>query len=142
MIPFRKFCLPLSGFALAGLGAGLLLGMPAVWAPCAVVAALALALGLGAVPALKSYQYTAWIIVAVVAAMIYPTAFLKWGDFDLRHKWVVLVVVQTVMFGMGTQMSLKDFVGVMKMPWGVVVAATVALYVLGFARAREAPEPR
>lgn len=26
--------------------------------------------------------------------------------------------------------------------WGVVVAATVALYVLGFARAREAPEPR
>ena len=26
--------------------------------------------------------------------------------------------------------------------WGVVVAATVALYILGFARAREAPEPR
>eukprot|EP01031_Cornospumella_fuschlensis_P017105 gene17105-20924_t len=26
------------------------------------------------------------------------------------------------MFGMGTQMSLKDFAGVLKMPWGVVVA--------------------
>ena len=130
MIPFRKFCLPLSALALLGLGAGLLLGMPAVWAPCAVVAALALAIGLGAVPALKSYQYTAWIIVAVVAAMIYPTAFLKWGDFDLRHKWLVLVVVQTVMFGMGTQMSLKDFVGVMKMPWGVVVAVACQFLVM------------
>ena len=130
MIPFRKFCLPLSALALVGLGAGLLLGMPAVWAPCAVVAALALAIGLGAVPALKSYQYTAWIIVAVVAAMIYPTAFLKWGDFDLRHKWLVLVVVQTVMFGMGTQMSLKDFVGVMKMPWGVVVAVACQFLVM------------
>lgn len=118
----RKFCLYLAGPAALALLAGLAFGNPALWQPSAVLAALALAIGLGAVPSLKGYQYTAWIIAAVVAAMVYPAAFLQWGGFDLRNKWMVLVVVQSVMFGMGTQMSLKDFAGVMKSPWGVFVA--------------------
>ena len=95
-----------------------------------MVAAVGLALGLGALPAWKGYQYTAWILAAVVAAMIYPSVFLRWGDFDLRNPWVVLVVVQLVMFGMGTQMSLKDFLGVLKMPWGVVVAVVCQFLIM------------
>jgi bile acid:Na+ symporter, BASS family len=130
MLPFRRFCLILSALAVLALGVGLVLGSPGIWSPAAVIAALGLAIGLGAVPALKSYQYTAWIIAAVVAAMIYPIAFRQWGPVELRHKWVVLVVVQTVMFGMGTQMSLKDFVGVLKMPWGVVVAVCCQFLVM------------
>lgn len=130
MIAFRKLCLPLSALALIGLGIGLLLGSSALWSACAVIAAVAFALGLGAVPSLKSYQYTAWIIAAVVAAMIYPLAFRQWGPVELRDKWVVLVVVQTVMFGMGTQMSMKDFVGVLKMPWGVIVAVCCQFLVM------------
>jgi len=118
----RKFCLYLTGPALLALLGGVLAGQPLLWQPAAVAAALGLAVGLGAVPSLKGYQYTAWIIAAVVAAMIYPATFLRIGDFDLRNKWMVLVVVQLVMFGMGTQMSLKDFAGVMKSPWGVFVA--------------------
>ena len=93
----------------------------ALWQPAAVVLTVALAISLRFVPALKSYQFTAWIIAAVTAAMIYPASFLKWGDFDLRNKWLILLVVQTVMFGMGTQMSLKDFTGVAKSPRGVLV---------------------
>ena len=46
---------------------------------------------------------------AVVAGMIYPEAFTNWGGFDLRNKWLILVIIQLVMFGMGIQMSLKDF---------------------------------
>jgi len=130
MIAFRKLCLPLSALAVLGLITGLLLGAPALWSACAVIAAVALALGLGAVPSLKSYQYTAWIIAAVVTAMIYPLAFRQWGPLELRHKWVVLIVVQTVMFGMGTQMSRKDFVGVLKMPWGVIVAVASQFLVM------------
>jgi bile acid:Na+ symporter, BASS family len=130
MLSFRKFCLILSAPAVLGVFAGIGLGASALWPPCAVIAALGLAIGLGAVPALKSYQYTAWIIAAVVAAMIYPAAFHTWGPVELRHKWVVLVVVQAVMFGMGTQMSLKDFVGVLKMPWGVVVAVCCQFLVM------------
>lgn len=69
----------------------------------------ALAVGIGAVPLLQGYQYTAWIICAVVAGMAYPQAFLHVGDFDMRNKWLILIVVQLVMFGMGIQMSLRDF---------------------------------
>ncbi len=101
---------------------GVALALPALWMPAAVVGAVGLAIGLAAVRAAASYRYTAWIITAVVAAMIYPQAFQTWGGLDLRHPWLVLLVVQAVMFGMGTQMSLRDFAGVMKMPWGVAVA--------------------
>jgi len=93
----------------------------AIWQPAAVVLTVSLAISLRFVPKLCGYQFTAWIIAAVTAAMIYPASFLKWGSFDLRDKWLILIVVQVVMFGMGTQMSLKDFTGVAKSPRGVLV---------------------
>ena len=77
--------------------------------PLTVIAAVSITIGIGSIPLLKSYQYTAWIMLAFVCGMIYPSAFLQWGSFDLRNKWLILIVVQLVMFGMGTQMSLKDF---------------------------------
>jgi len=95
--------------------------MSDLWQPVAVVLTVALAIGLRFIPKLRGYQFTAWIITAVTAAMIYPATFLRVGDFDLRNKWLILIVVQTVMFGMGTQMSLKDFGGIVKAPRGVVV---------------------
>lgn len=95
--------------------------MNQIWQPALVVLTITLAISLRFIPKLRGYQFTAWIIAAVTAAMIYPAAFLKWGDFDLRDKWLILIVVQVVMFGMGTQMSLKDFTGVIKSPRGVLV---------------------
>ena len=118
---YRSLGLYAAGVGLLALLAGLAAGNSVVWQPAAVIASVGLAFGLGAVPALKGYQFTGWIIAAVTCAMIYPTAFLKWGDFDLRSKWLILLVVQTVMFGMGTQMSLKDFAGVARSPRGVLV---------------------
>ncbi len=87
----------------------------------AIVLAVTAAIGLRFVPKLRGYQFTAWIVAAVTAAMIHPAAFLRVGDFDLRNKWLVLLIVQTVMFGMGTQMSLRDFVGIAQAPRGVFV---------------------
>jgi BASS family bile acid:Na+ symporter len=121
MILLRKSCLVLAAAALLLLLAGLGTGQAGIWQPAAVAAVVTLAVGLGAVPALKGYQYTAWILAAVVAALVYPAAFIRWGDLDLRNKWIVLGVVQLVMFGMGTQMSLHDFAGVCKTPRGVLV---------------------
>lgn len=122
MLSLRKFCLYLTAPAVLGTVLFYLFNYPALAQLCAVIAAPAFALGLGALPNWKGYQYTAWILAAVVLAMIFPAAFLRWGSFDLRNKWVVLVVVQLVMFGMGTQMSLRDFAGVMKTPYGVFIA--------------------
>ena len=121
MIALRKCFLGVAGLGLVALIAGLVAGNPSLWQPAALAVAVGVAIGIGAVPALKGYQYTAWIATAVVAAMLYPASFLHWGDFDLRNKWLILLVVQTVMFGMGTQMSLRDFAGVMKTPRGVLV---------------------
>jgi len=121
MLLARKLCLLLAGPALLIAIGGALAGQSALWPPAAIVAAVTLALGLGALPAAKGYQYTAWILAAVVAALVYPAAFLHWGGFDLRSKWLILAVVQLVMFGMGTQMSLRDFAGVMQAPRGVLV---------------------
>ncbi|WBL24673.1 bile acid:sodium symporter family protein [Zunongwangia sp. HGR-M22] len=90
-------------------------------APVAVLAAVSIAIGLGSLEKLKTYQYTAWIICAIVCGMVYPTAFLKWGAVDLRNPWLILIIVQLVMFGMGTQMSLKDFRGLRTMGKGVLI---------------------
>jgi BASS family bile acid:Na+ symporter len=95
--------------------------MNQIWQPAAVILALALAIGLRFVPKLRGYQFTAWILVAVTAAMIYPQAFMRLGNIDLRDKWIILIVVQAVMFGMGIQMKLADFIGVVKKPRGVLV---------------------
>ena len=92
-----------------------------LWVPASVCLAVTLAIGIGAIASLKNYQYTAWIIVAVVAAMAYPHAFLKWGSIDLRNKWLILVVVQMVMFGMGIQMSIRDFSGLATTGKGVLI---------------------
>jgi len=121
MAVLRKLCLGVAGLGLILFAVGLAVGSPPLWQPAAVAVTVGLAAGLGAWPALRGYQFTAWIATAVAAGLIYPAAFLRWGDFDLRNKWVILFVVQTVMFGMGTQMSLRDFAGILKAPRGVLV---------------------
>lgn len=81
MLPVRRLCLVVSGLALVALVASLAFGYAALVAPSAVAATVGLALGLGAVDALKSFQYTAWIIAAVVAAMFYPGDLPDLGRF-------------------------------------------------------------
>jgi len=93
----------------------------ALWQAALVVVLTAFAIGLRFSKAFRGYQFTAWIIAVVAAAMIYPAQFLHVGNFDMRNKWVMLIAIQLVMFGMGTQMSVKDFAGVAKSPRGVFV---------------------
>ncbi len=91
------------------------------WQPVVVVSTVAFAVALRFSRKFRGYQFTAWIIAVVTAAMIYPAQFLHVGDFDMRNKWLMLIAIQLVMFGMGTQMSLRDFAGVAKAPRGVFV---------------------
>jgi BASS family bile acid:Na+ symporter len=118
-------------FLLAGIAGiivlliGIIMQQPLLYEPAAVGVALCVAIGLGALPALKGYRYTAWIIAAVVAGMMYPKLFTHWdthwGPVDLRNKWLMLIIIQMVMFGMGIQMKLEDFTGVGKTGRGVVI---------------------
>ncbi|MBF9221190.1 bile acid:sodium symporter family protein [Hymenobacter sp. BT662] len=134
-----QLCLVFSGLAAAALLLGLSRHEAALWQPAAVAGAVALALGFKAVPGLRSYQYTAWIVVAVVAGLVYPGAFRQWGGVDLRHKWLILVVVQLVMFGMGIQMSIRDFAGLASTGKGVLIGLLCHFSVMplmGFALTR------
>ena len=68
---------------------------------------------------IKSLSYTLWIFAAVVAALYYPQYFLGIGDF--KFSSLIVPLLQIIMFGMGTTMSLKDFHGVIKMPKAVFI---------------------
>ena len=121
MHTLARYCLAFSGVALAAFIVGMCTHQSTIWQPAAVATAVCFAVGMGSLPSLRSYRYTAWIICAVVAAMIYPAGFTQWGDFNLRNKWMILIIIQLVMFGMGIQMSLKDFSGIATTGKGVVI---------------------
>ena len=66
----------------------------------------------------KGFSYSLLILTAVAVSMYYPKYFLSVGSFEL--KLLIVPLLQIIMFGMGSQMSLKDFAGVIKMPKGVI----------------------
>jgi len=87
--------------------------------PLLILAFGLLALGFRGYRALSSFAYTITIFAAVSAAMYYPGYFTQIGDFSL--KLLIVPLLQIIMFGMGTTLSLKDFAGVIKMPKGVLI---------------------
>jgi BASS family bile acid:Na+ symporter len=117
----NKLFLILSAVAAVLLLTGIVMQNASLYKPAAIATAVFFAIGLGSVPSLKGYQYTAWIIAAVVAGMVFPEAFKNWGGVNLRDKTLILVIIQLVMFGMGTHMSLKDFSGLASTGKGVMV---------------------
>jgi bile acid:Na+ symporter, BASS family len=136
----RSFLLAVACVALLVFVVGFVRDQQTLWQASLVAATVCGAIGLGSVPTLAGYQFTGWIIAAVTAAMCYPAHFLHLGPFefgnvqippiDLRSKWLVLVVVQLVMFGMGTKMSLDDFAGVAKMPYPVFIGIALQFLVM------------
>lgn len=110
-----------SALALLLLLVGLFMHNEQLYKPAMLVTVISFAFGLAAIEALKGYQYTAWIIAAVTAGMLFPQHLQKVGSFSLRDKTLLLVIIQLVMFGMGTHMSLKDFKGLATTGKGVMV---------------------
>lgn len=68
---------------------------------------------------LKGFSYTVLIFSAVSLAMYYPAYFQTIGNFNLSA--VIVPMLQLIMFGMGTELSLKDFSRIVQMPKGVIV---------------------
>nr|WP_299382630.1 bile acid:sodium symporter family protein [Allomuricauda sp.] len=103
---------------IAGLGF-LAMDSAAVSGPFFVLFFLFLALAIRGHSFLKGFSYTVLIFAAVTLAMYYPSYFQELGGF--QFKSLIVPLLQIIMFGMGTAMSLKDFMGVVKMPKGVLV---------------------
>ena len=80
---------------------------------------IALALGVRRFDATRGLSYTISIFTGVAAAMFYPQYFVSVGNF--RFSLLIVPLLQLIMFGMGSQMSFRDFVGIIKMPKGVII---------------------
>lgn len=79
---------------------------------------------------LSGYTFTIMIFAAVSASMYYPQYFIQVGDFKLSR--LIIPLMQIIMFGMGTTLSLKDFGRVMQMPKGVIVGVLAQYTIMPF----------
>jgi BASS family bile acid:Na+ symporter len=112
------------------------LAVPALWLAdqefllgLAVIAAWSsIALSLQQKPSLRSFAFTAWVLAFVSAAMFHPLAFRTWGDFELKR--LIVPLIQLIMFGMGTTLSLVDFSRVLTMPRAVLVGMVLQFSVM------------
>lgn len=81
----------------------------------------------------KGLSFTVIIFASVSLALYHPGYFRQWGGLDLGK--LIIPLIQIIMFGMGTEMSLKDFGSVFKSPKGVVIGVVshfMIMPLLGF----------
>ena len=101
-----------------------------------------LALGFSGYKSLNSLVFTTMIFAGVSAALYYPNLFTEFGGFKLTI--LIIPLIQIIMFGMGTQMGIKDFASVFKTPKGVVIGVSAQLLIMpivGFALAKTSNFP-
>jgi BASS family bile acid:Na+ symporter len=89
-----------------------------------------LSLGIRLHPFLKGFTFTVLIFSAVSLAMFYPDYFVQVGTF--KPKVLIIPLLQIIMFGMGTTMSMQDFLGVLKMPKAVLVGLVCQFTIMPF----------
>lgn len=87
--------------------------------PFCVALFIALAMACKKHVLLKGFSYTLVIFAAVTLAMFRPDYFIELNGFRLAV--LITPLIQLIMFGMGTSMSFRDFVGVVKTPKGVII---------------------
>jgi BASS family bile acid:Na+ symporter len=86
---------------------------------------------------LKGLSYTLMILAVVSLAMYHPQYFKTIGDFKLSA--LIIPLLQIIMFGMGTELSLKDFANVIRMPRGIIIGVVghyVIMPLVGFTVAK------
>ncbi len=86
------------------------------------------ATGISLITRLRRGAYSFWIVCAVVTALTYPQYFTQVGEFDLKQ--LIVPLLQIIMFGMGTAMSLNDFAGVVRMPKAVGIGLMCQLTIM------------
>ncbi len=95
------------------------------------------ALGISGYKSLNTYVFTTLIFAGVTLALYYPQYFTYIGDFKLTI--LIIPLIQIIMFGMGTSMSIQDFGAIFKSPKGVLVGVSAQLGIMpimGFALAK------
>lgn len=82
---------------------------------------------------LKGMVFTLVIFAGVSITLYHPAYFTTWGHFKLNS--LIIPLIQLIMFGMGTSMSMKDFAAVVKTPKGVIIGVAsqfIIMPLMGF----------
>jgi bile acid:Na+ symporter, BASS family len=72
---------------------------------------------------LRSFSFTSWVLTCVFLALAFPQFLQEWGGFKL--SLLIVPLIQIIMFGMGTTISLKDFSRVIISPWPVLLGVVL-----------------
>ena len=96
--------------------------------PVVVALFALLAIGFNGYDKLKGYVFTMAIFAGVCLSMYYPQYFTNLGDF--KFTALIIPLIQIIMFGMGTSMSVGDFAGIIKTPKGVLIGITAQLAIM------------
>ena len=105
-------------------------GAPFLTPPLVIGAFGLLALSLMGSRTYSAFAFTAWVAAFVAAAMFYPEAFLVWFGYELKN--LIVPLIQVIMFGMGTQLTLGDFRRVFLMPRAVLIGMALQFTVMPF----------
>ncbi len=81
-------------------------------------------------PKLKGYAYSMMIFGSVALALYFPGYFIEYDGF--KFSALIVPLIQIIMFGMGTSMSVRDFLGVVKMPKGVIIGVLCQFTIMPF----------
>ena len=79
---------------------------------------------------IKTNLFGLLILISAVVSVLQPTWFDTWGGVKLLK--LIVPAIQLIMFGMGTTLSLQDFVQVVKTPYPVLLGAVLQFAVMPF----------
>ncbi|MEO8482462.1 MAG: bile acid:sodium symporter family protein [Acidobacteriota bacterium] len=80
---------------------------------------LVLALVAGRSRRFHAFAFALWVLAFVSTALAYPQLFREWGGRPTSG--LVPILIQIIMFGMGTTLGLNDFARVGRTPWPALV---------------------
>jgi BASS family bile acid:Na+ symporter len=126
----RKLMPGLAFGAFAAVPVMLALDLTSWIAPFLIFAFTLLALFIGGSRRYSAFAFTVWVAAFVTASMFYPLAFRTWFDFELRL--LIVPLIQIIMFGMGTQLTVGDFKRVATMPKAVIIGIVLQFSVMPF----------
>ncbi|MFY0627157.1 MAG: bile acid:sodium symporter family protein [Reichenbachiella sp.] len=75
----------------------------------------------------RKLSFTFWVFAFLAAAMYYPFLFTNWG---FNTKNLVIPMLQLIMFGMGTKLSMKEFKTELAQPKGIIIGSILAFTVM------------
>lgn len=76
----------------------------------------------------RSNAFGLAILACAAVSFAFPSAFTSWGGIKLTK--LVTPAIQVIMFGMGTTLTLADFMRVAKCPWAVATGVGLQFFIM------------